>query len=96
MKIRYVGGKVLNYTFLGRVIPNNLTEIDPQEFFGTKRFSEKELIAKLKENVNIECVDINPVIEKKIELEIEEKKTEVTADPVKVGIEPVKRGRKAK
>jgi hypothetical protein len=95
MKIKYIGDrKIINYTFMGRVIPNELTEINCQDFFGTHRFSEKELIIKLKENVNIQVIEVESVIEKKIEKEIEEKKTEVIADPVKDGIESKKRVRK--
>jgi hypothetical protein len=94
MKIKFIGDKKVyqNYTKLGKLIPNESTEIDVKSYFDTQRYSEKEIVNILKSDSNIELLEVNPVIEKKIEKEIEEKKTEVTAEIVTDGR---RRGRKS-
>jgi hypothetical protein len=94
MKIKFVGDKKIyqNYTKLGKLIPNDLTEVDVKSYFDTQRYSEKEIVTILKSDNNIQVTEVDSVIEKKIEKELDEKKTEVTAEIVTDGR---KRGRKS-
>jgi hypothetical protein len=94
MKIKFIGDSKVyqNYTKLGKLIPNELTEIDVKSYFDTQRYSEKEIVTILKSDSNIQVIEVDSVIEKKIEKESDEKKTEVTAEIVTDGR---KRGRKS-